>query len=152
MSNALAEHGVSDVAEYLARERAEDDQRLRAAPSLGSGQLLIGELLEVWQEAQSPGWDGYDALPVARETLENMRDFLEALPPGFPPPSLAADAQGCLSAEWRRSPRRVVSVSVTAERMLYYAALLGPGTQYGSLPLFREIPATITTLVRGVLA
>ena len=107
-------------------------------------------LADVWQECREANWDGYDALPVTQDTLRNTYTFLEALPLGFPRPSISADPHGHFSLEWYRNPRRVLSVGITPDGLLHYAALLGPNKVCGTETFFGEILKTILELVGRV--
>ena len=74
-----------------------------------------------------PRWelDSHGAEPVEAETLRNARRFLEAFPPGYPLPSVGAEPDGQITLEWYRATNWLLTVSVSREGMLYYAALLG---------------------------
>ena len=89
-------------------------------------------------------------MPVTQETLRNAYILLESLPLGFPAPSISAEPDGNLTLEWHRSARRTLSVSVTADGYLHYAALLGASRVYGTEAFFDEIPDAIRDLVYRV--
>jgi hypothetical protein len=56
-----------------------------------------------------------------------------------------------LTLEWHSSPRRTLSVSITPEGDLHYAALLGPRKKaYGTEPFFDEVPKAILDLIGQV--
>ena len=65
-------------------------------------------------------------------------------------PSIGAEPDGQITMDWGRSKRRRLSVSVSADGDLHYAALLGPGKTCGTEPFFGEIPGTILNLIRQV--
>ncbi len=143
-------HGVSSAALHIADATRRNRRHLHKSSAFGIENVLLEELAEAWAECQEPNWDGYDALPVSRAALRNMYTFLEALPFGFPRPTIGADPQGHLSVEWYRSPRRVLSVSVTSDELLHYAALLGSSKTSGTETFFGEVPESILSLVRRV--
>ena len=142
--------GVSDAARHVARSTQRSRRHLHESSALGIESVLLGELAEVWKQCREPGWDGYGALPVSRDVYWNTYLFLEALPLGFPRPSIGAEPDGQLTLEWYRNPRRVVSVSVAPDDLLHYAALLGPDRMWGTVTFDGEIPETVSSLVSRV--
>jgi len=123
---------------------------MHKSAALGVDQVLRGELAETWQECSQPNWDGYGALPILRETYEHARRFLLALPPGTPSPSIGAEPDGHITFEWYMAPRRTLSVSITPDELLHFAALVGPAKSCGTEPFFGEVPATILDRIRDV--
>ena len=113
---------------------------------------LLAELSLVAEECDAPNWDGYGAAPVAKQTYAHARSFLDALPIGTPVPTVGAEPDGHLTFEWYESPRRLLSVSVSPEGELHYAALIGPAKAYGTEPFAREAPQAILDLIRRVIA
>ncbi|MBN2448604.1 MAG: hypothetical protein JXO22_17900 [Phycisphaerae bacterium] len=147
----VAPYGFSKEAQDIAEATAEDRRLLDKSSAVGFGKLQCGELMDAWVECRLPGWDGYDALPVSARAFMNMLRFLGSLPLGFCHPTIGADPHGWLSAEWYRKPRRVLSVSVTDDSLLHYAALLGTAKTCGTEVFFdSEIPDSILTLARRV--
>ena len=140
----LASGPLATSIDWAARQHR---QVLRDSATLGN-QRAIDELWEVWTECQESGWDGYDALPVERQTLNSTYCLLDSLPYGFPRPSISADPDGQLTLEWRRSPRRVLSVSVDPDGYLHYAGLYGANKSYGTLVFFSTAPDELLNLVR----
>ena len=82
-------------------------------------------LIEGRLDGPLPNWDAYAAAP-GEEAFFLAYRFLEPLPLGAPAPSVGAEADGHVTLEWHRSPRRTLSVSVSAQGDLHYAARLGP--------------------------
>jgi hypothetical protein len=99
-------------------------------------------------ECSTPGWDGYDALPVQQDTISQANKFLVLLPNDFPRPTLGAEPDGCVTLEWYHSGRRTLSVSATSCGLLHYAALVGPDRFFGTLALKDKIPDRILDLIR----
>ena len=126
MSGALLTRGFSDTAQYIEKVTSDGRRFLRKSSAFGIENILRDELATVWEECRNPNWDGFDALPVTQDALRNAYLFLESLPLGYPRPSISAEPDGELTLEWHRSPRRTLSISVTPDGYLHYAALLGP--------------------------
>ena len=141
----------SETAQYVAAKSIEGRHRLRSSYSLGLGlPAAMDELLRVANEANAPNWDGYGAEPVTAHTYLHARSFLDALPFGIPAPSIGVEPDGQVTLEWHHSRRRTLSVSVTPEGDLHYAALLGPAKAYGTEPFLGEVPQTILGLIHRV--
>jgi hypothetical protein len=144
-------YGMSDAAQRI--EHAANEARRvlqRESIMLGLGSSVFEQLAGVFEECRQADWDGHDARPVTPDALRNAHCFLEALPLGTPPPSVGAEADGHLTLEWHRSPRRTLSVSISAEGDLHYAALLGPTTVYGTELFLGHVPASIAKLINSV--
>lgn len=143
--------GASDEAHFIARESEEGRRRLREAQSLDLGaDRAFEELFVVARECRSANWDGYGALAIAPEAFTHACRFLGALPLGIFAPTVGAEPDGHVTFEWHRSSRRTLSVSVSPEGDLHYAALLGPSKAYGTEPFFGETPPRILDLIRQV--
>ena len=112
---------------------------------------LLNQLGKVFSECSSEGWDGYGAAPVSIETFGYAFLLIESLPPGFPTPEIGADPDGHLNFEWYRDPRHLVSVSISPEGMLYYAALIGEDKKHDSVAFTGEIPKKICDIIHEVV-
>lgn len=147
----LISHGNSNTAlfvEELAQEGRRELQKSRALGLRGMG--AFDELDQVYTECKESNWDGYGALPVSEATYQLAYQFLEALPLGTPPPSFGAEPDGHLTLEWHRSPQWTLSISVSPEGELHYAALLGIRKAYGTEPFFGDVPKTIRDLIHRI--
>lgn len=102
------------------------------------------------QKCLRADWDGYGAEPVRAGTLALAYRFLGALPLGVPAPSFCAEPDGQLALEWYRSPRRLLSVSISPDGDLHYAAILGPNKAYGTEVFSGEVPRPIQDLIHQV--
>jgi hypothetical protein len=96
------------------------------------------------------GWDGYNALPVTWDSLSLTERLLRALPLGSCRASIGAEADGQITLEWGRTAQRRLSVSVSPDGDLHYAALLGAEKTCGTVPFVDEVPDTIRNLIRKV--
>jgi hypothetical protein len=150
MRQAALGWGVSSAARYVEDATRRYRRYLHKSAAFGVESVLRDDLAEAWVECQQPNWDGYDALPVSRDALRNMYTFLEALPPGSARPTIGADPHGHLSVEWYRNPRRILSVAVTDDDLLHYAALLGSNSTHGTEVFYDDVPDTILNLVKRV--
>jgi hypothetical protein len=141
----------SSTALFVDKEAQRGRRLLQESRVLGfRGKGAFDELNQVYAECLEPNWDGYGAMPVSNTTYRLAYEFLDAFPLGMPLPSFGAEPDGHLTLEWHHSPRWTLSVSVSPERELHYAALLGASKMYGTEPFFGEIPSRILDLIRQV--
>lgn len=117
--------------------------------SLGH-QESLEELAQVWEECKEPGWDGYDAVAVEQDTLREAYTLIDSLPLGFPRPTIGAEPDGQLTLEWRKSPSRMLSVSVDPDGLLHYAGIFGASKHYGTLAFFSSAPPELIRLVQAL--
>lgn len=141
--------GNSPTAAYIDQIN-QDNQRHFAQTAAFSKQPAIDELLTTWAECRTPNWDGYDAYPVKAEALNYAYAFIQALPLGFPLPSVSAEPDGHLALDWFRNPHWTISVSISPEGVLYYAALLGNRDPRGSESFLGEISEWLLNLIKEV--
>ena len=150
----VSTHGSSEAARYVAGRIGSGRERLHQSYSFGLRQKgVFDDLCRIVEECSQQNWDGYGAAPVADETYRLAYRFLEALPLGTPAPTVGAEPDGHLTLEWHRSPRRTLSVSISSEGELHFAALLpGPSRDYGTRPFIGDVPARILELIHEVMA
>jgi hypothetical protein len=140
--------GASDTAYFIAEQAQKGRGHLQSSNSLGLGaKRVLEELIKVTEECSSANWDGYGAEPISNESFWQAYHFLCALPLGFPTPSVGAEPDGQLTFEWHRSSRRTLSISVSPEGDLHYAALLGASKVYGTEPFSGVVPKIILDLI-----
>ena len=145
--------GASDTARYVASQIEEGRRQLQNSFAFGMrAKGVFGELLQTLEECRESNWDGYGAQPVSDTTYQLAQKFIEALPLGTPAPSIGAEPDGHLTVEWYRSPRRTLSVSISPDGDLHYAALIGSAKAYGTEPFFGEAPKAIVDLIHRVMA
>ena len=96
-----------------------------------------------WDSCQQPNWDGEAADAILPETYEVARRLLESLPSGSPLPSISAEPDGHVNFEWYQTPRRMLSVSISSDGTLYWAALIGSEDPRGSCEFVDQFPQTL---------
>jgi hypothetical protein len=55
---------------------------------------------EGYESFEIPNWDGYDAHPVTKETVQAARRLLGLIPRDFPDPDIAPGSDGGIGFEW----------------------------------------------------
>jgi len=131
-------------------DRAAHQSRELLRDSILGHQEAFEELAAIWDRCRNAGWDGHEALAVEQDTYRGAYMLIDALPLGFPRPSLGAEPDGQLTLEWRTSPSRILSVSVDPDGYLHYAGLFGASKRYGSLTFFGTVPQELLQLVRSL--
>ena len=143
--------GSSDTAEYIDKQREEGRNILQKSFYLGIGLGdLINELYKVTEECDSIGWDGSDSVPIGEKTFLNAYHFIKALPFGIETPTISAEPDGHIVFEWYQSTTRLLSISISPDGLLHYAALLGPRKHFGTEPFLDYIPKSIIDLIMQV--
>lgn len=141
--------GLGGVAEFLYESWNGILDRLRATATFGVD-VALNDLARLSVECGKPDWDGYGAVSVSAGTIENARQCLLALPLGISSPAVGAEPDGQITLEWYSSPNRTLSVSISHDGDLHYAAILGPASQCGTEPFLGQFPANILNLVNRV--
>lgn len=113
---------------------------------------LSAELDSLWVDCSRAGWDGYEAKAVSPDAFRAAKRFVASLPLGIPQPEIAADPDGCVTFEWRRSARQTLLVSVRPGYALDYAALIGTAKTHGTEPFFDEFPEPLTSIIQRILS
>jgi hypothetical protein len=62
---------------------------------------LTADNFSEYEDYDIPGWDGDDAVPISRSTVDAAR-LLNSLLPRGPSPDIAPGARGTIGLEWRR--------------------------------------------------
>ena len=143
--------GQSNTAVFVQDELEEGHRRLNESFSVGTV-ALMDELATVAEDCRLAGWDGYHAAPVEQDTLCKAYQVIESLPFGLPHPTIGAEPDGQLTLDWHRAPQRTLSVSVSPDGDLHYAALIGSRTRYGTEPFSGDFPVSILTIIREMYA
>lgn len=138
----------SATAIFVDKQAQQGHRRLQESSVLGFlGKGKLDELRQVCDECREQNWDGYGAVPVSERTYQLAYEFLNALPLGAPLPSIGTEPDGHVTLEWYATPTWTLSVSVSPERELHYAALLGASKTYGTEPFYGEVPKSIMNLI-----
>lgn len=150
---ASGTNGYSESARFIAEQITLSQQDLQKPEFYFSVmKRVLSELMQIAFVGSKAGWDGYNALPISSETSRLARTFLESLPNSIPSPAVGAEPDGQITFEWYRSPHRVLSLSISPEGDLHYAALIGPNKAYGAEVFYGDVPSVIHDLIRRVYA
>ncbi len=149
----VSSQGLSPEADFVVKESKRlHDEWQRNAYLFSQISRVWNELTEVLGETSEPDWDGYSARAVTNNTYQVARKVLAVLPLGMQMPSVGAEPDGHITLEWYHSPHKTLSISVSPEGDLHYAALLGASVQYGTELFYGTVPDVILDLVSKVVA
>lgn len=151
-SDISSSAGYSQTAEYINGRITQIIERPLDTVTFGySRNHMFNQLYDIFDQCSSEGWDGYQAVPVARDTFDYASFILACLSPNIPFPEIGADPDGHLNFEWYKDPRHLVSVSISPEGKLYYAALIGEKKVHGTEHFSGEISKRIRDIIHEVV-
>jgi hypothetical protein len=90
------------------------------------------QLLEVFEECSSEGWDGEQAKAISVEVLQCTIRFLNSFPSDIEIPEVGVEPDGAITLEWYRSSNKVISISINPDGWAYWAALIGTSKRHGA--------------------
>jgi hypothetical protein len=117
---------------------------------LNNSKDMFEELLKTFEECRESNWDGYGAQPVREQTYSLAHQFVAALPRSTLAPSIGAEPDGHLTVEWYQLPERTLSVSISPEGELHYAALLGAERICGTETFRARMPQVLNDLIARI--
>lgn len=83
-------------------------------------------------EYASPGWDGYDAMPVSADAVDRAFHFAVSLSPALSSADVSANAYGDVEFEWYVRPDKILTLSIGPGGRFFYAGLNGIDRYTGS--------------------
>ena len=147
-----AARGESPDAKLLKESLGEVFRDLCRSEALGSARRhTLRAIDETADECRVDNWDSYGAQAVRSGALSQARRFARVLPPEFPPPDVGVDPDGEVSFEWDLAPRQVLSVSISQEGRLSFAALFGEERIHGTEYLRATVPPFILMSLKRLL-
>jgi hypothetical protein len=145
--------GTSEFAVFIDEQIEQSRSQLKRSYSFGwQIKVAFNELYQVYEECHEANWDGYGAVPVSESVFLDAFNFLKALPLGTPAPSIGAEPDGHITLEWYSSPRQTLSISVSPNGELHYAAIMGASKTYGTEPFYGEVPQVIIDIIHRVVS
>lgn len=111
---------------------------------------LRQRLDEVLAECSSPGWDGYDAIPINIAAYYEAIKFIERIPFSIiPMPEIIPEPGGEIAFEWYKGKRQVFVASVSGKNEIIYAGLFGMNKTHGTEYFGDSLsPTIINNLIR----
>lgn len=144
--NGLLEEALQDFFKHHATTVPNPDAQ-------ADRQRVFQELAAQAESCAQRGWDGHGAEPVSLETYRFAYRLVEMLPHSCPLPGVGAEPDGHLTLEWYRSPSQVLSLSVSPEGVLNYAALLDDTSRRTGSEIFHNrVPEDLLHLIHEIFA
>lgn len=147
-----ASRGTGPSATFVDREWLKTTREFRSAQSTGPAHLeAMEELLGITEECYVDGWAGKGSVAVDPETYRKAYRLLECLPGTLPSPSVGAEADGHLTFEWYTDPQNQISISVSPEGELHWAAFVRGAQSHGSEPNLGTISEYLLSIIKRVV-
>lgn len=105
----------------------------------------ITELDSLYRECSAENWDGYGAIPISKNTLNDATSILKMLNStflNFPMPELAPVPNGDLAFEWYDQGKAFI-FSIDSNRNISYAGIFGHSKTHGSEDFIDFIPPLV---------
>lgn len=148
---SLATPGYGQTAAYVQAQSLETYRHFHTPVSRSQARLVATDsLAEVFDQCRLPDWDGHGAAPIDQATYDQAYRLLECLPETLVMPTVGAEPDGQITLEWHRSAQRTLSVSVTPDGDLHYAALHGSSRTHGTEPFLGKLPDLLLQLIQRI--
>lgn len=143
--------GHSSAAAYVQSKANDSYKHYREPVSRGHArQSAMDALVSIYETSRQSGWDGHGATAISQGVYLNAYKLLEVIPEGISLPTVGAEPDGQISFEWHQSIHRTLSLSVTADGDIHYAALIGASRTYGTEPFIGQLPEIVLNLIQRV--
>lgn len=144
-STRFSVSGFSEAAVKLKKELAEIISHQRRTGSAQTCALeALSKLGEVARTCVKPNWGGTGEEPITQEAIDEAMELIELLPPRFQAPEIVPEPAGTIALEWRFGHFRTIVLSLSGQRVIEYAGLLGRKNQfYGRRVFAAELPEPI---------
>jgi hypothetical protein len=136
-----------------ASEEAKDLERLLSIvlthySRLAPRDLALAELSRVYSDCRREGWDGYSSRPLSAGAYNAAARFVLAIPAAFPMPDIVPEPDGDISLEWDCGRWNALSLSISDNGRISYAALLGTDKRKKGSEVFEDvIPPDILSIL-----
>lgn len=153
MSSAIAawtDRALGETAQRL--QQSVHSLALPRSPSLGEVErdAFWDALNAAYLHSQVSEWIEAGNLPAQPSTYGYAKQFVASLPSSVKMPDVAVDLDGEILLEWDHGPRRVMSISVSRDGTLAYAALLGFTRLHGTTHFRETLPLAVNEALEKV--
>lgn len=91
---------------------------------------IIDEIESVASECSEKNWDGYDAAPIHRDSVNAAIQFLHGLRISQPIPDVVPEPDGDLALEWEIDADNWLIISFHGTSFIHIAAKFGEGARF----------------------
>lgn len=124
-------------------------EKMQAVTTAPDNIRLERELDDILQEFSSQDWDGYDAKPIDRNSVQHVCQFLEQLPSDISYPELAPEPTGDLTMAWRKKGYHLI-IWIDSAKQIAWGGTSPKGHVYGDAKFDSEIPEELINLLYSV--
>lgn len=124
-------------------------QKIKTVTTPPDDVRLERELADILQECSVADWDGYDAKPVDRTSVQHVCQFLEKLPADISYPELAPEPTGDLTMVWRKKGYHLI-IGIDSAKQIAWGGTSPKGHVYGDAKFDSEIPEELIDLLYSV--
>ena len=124
-------------------------QRIKTVTTPPDDVRLERELADIFEECSSEGWNGYDAKPIDRESVQLVCSFLEKLPVDISYPELCAEPNGELTMVWIKRGYHLV-IGIDNKGKVAWGGTSPSGRIYGDAKFENEIPEEVINILHSV--
>lgn len=110
---------------------------------------LKREVMEIYQECADIEWVGCGEDPITQSNYQVAADFVDVMPKDIHTPTLCADSDGCISFEWYKSTKNVLSVTVSID-WVFYASYVDEESDYGKFPREDGFPEVLIPMIKSI--
>lgn len=113
---------------------------------------LFNQLYEIYRECSEANWDGYDAIPMSKNTYFEAIKLIELLPSYLPEPEIMPEPTGEIAFEWYKGKQFVFVISVGGKNIITYAGLFGKSSKTHGTEYFADnLPLVIIENIKRLL-
>ena len=139
--------GQSHESDYVAKRLSSLRAPLTDSRAIGV-QSLLDDLHLLAQECRVEDWNGYGAKPLSPRSLAPAEVFIRCLGMNSRNASLGATAKGWVTLQWGPGPKWTLSIAITDDGWIHWAALFGSVREHGTTPFMGAIPRNISELIQ----
>lgn len=110
---------------------------------------LKRELIDIQQECSVADWDGYDAEPIDRNSVQHVCQFLGQMPSDITYPELSPEPAGDLTMVWRKKGYHLI-VGIDGAKQIAWGGTSPKGHIYGDAKYDAEIPEELLDLLYSI--
>jgi len=139
--------GQSHESAYVDRELSSLRASLNDSRSIGV-QALLDDLNLLAVDCGEEDWNGYGAKALSPRSLAYAEMFIRGLGMNSRDVSLGATAKGWVTFQWGLRPKWTLSIVITDDGWIHWAALFGSVREHGTRPFLGAIPKNIAELIQ----
>ncbi len=119
-----------------------------AVSAAGPIESALEDLLDIVATCSEDNWDGYGAMAITPEAVDEAFGFIDALPSAVSSPSIVPEPSGAIGLQWGDGRSKDFVASLSGRGKAIFSGLLGGGTKiHGVARLAGTIPEDILQIL-----